>query len=478
VGLLAVLPVLLTVEALRQRGLGWDFRAFYLAGNAYLAGASPYPGHALSALANKQGFVYPAPVAALFVPFAVLPYPLALVLWLLGSVAALGSALWLLGVRDWRVFGALMLTRPAEQAVRLGTLMPALVLLLALVWRLRDREWLVAAAAGLLALSKLFLFPVLIWLAATRRSRAALAGAGGAIVVCVLAWLPLGLATIGSYPKLLSALAGYEQTFSYSLTSLGIALGLSSASSVAISVAAGAAVACAALLVGRTRESLSFRLALAAAFLMSPIVWGHYFVLLAVPLALRRPRLSPVWLAAAWIKPDTLGLRGPALWVALSLLVMAVQLDLVPSLGPWPAVRLPRQANLAVGVALVGGALVAASAAAEPGQTVDATLVPVGGEGARGGAAFVRVDGRELCWRVWTQAVPAETGSLRVEDVRAAARLTLRAVIGADGQSQGCARLDRGGVAVSRALVRRPAASRLVLTLRSGDAIGGAFRRT
>jgi len=36
-------------------------------------------------------------------------------------------------------------------------------------------------------------------------------------------------------------------------------------------------------------------LALAAGFAASPIVWMHYFLLLLVPLALARPRLSPLW---------------------------------------------------------------------------------------------------------------------------------------------------------------------------------------
>jgi hypothetical protein len=36
-------------------------------------------------------------------------------------------------------------------------------------------------------------------------------------------------------------------------------------------------------------------LALAAALAASPIVWVHYFLLLLVPVALSRPRLSPVW---------------------------------------------------------------------------------------------------------------------------------------------------------------------------------------
>jgi hypothetical protein len=35
---------------------------------------------------------------------------------------------------------------------------------------------------------------------------------------------------------------------------------------------------------------------LAAALVMTPILWLHYLVLLAVPIALARPRLSPLWL--------------------------------------------------------------------------------------------------------------------------------------------------------------------------------------
>jgi hypothetical protein len=36
-------------------------------------------------------------------------------------------------------------------------------------------------------------------------------------------------------------------------------------------------------------------LAIAAAFVLSPIVWRHYFVVLLVPLALAYPRLHPAW---------------------------------------------------------------------------------------------------------------------------------------------------------------------------------------
>jgi len=37
--------------------------------------------------------------------------------------------------------------------------------------------------------------------------------------------------------------------------------------------------------------------AVIGAVMVSPIVWGHYYVLLALPIALARPRLSLLWFA-------------------------------------------------------------------------------------------------------------------------------------------------------------------------------------
>lgn len=39
----------------------------------------------------------------------------------------------------------------------------------------------------------------------------------------------------------------------------------------------------------------SFVLAVGAALACSPIVWLHYFAILLVPVAISRPRLSPLW---------------------------------------------------------------------------------------------------------------------------------------------------------------------------------------
>jgi len=475
--LFGALPVALLVASLRAPGLGWDFRAFYLGAQRYLAGRSPYPGHSLAALADKQGFVYPAPVAAFFVPLALLPYALALGLWLAGSVAALAAGLRVLGVRDWRCLGALFLTHPAQQAVRLGTLMPALMLLLALLWKYRDRVAVAAPLCAVLAVSKLFLFPMIVWLAVTRRTRTALLALAAVAVLCVLGWLPIHFASIASYPSLLHALSSFEQTFSYSLTSLGVALGLSSNAATSVAIAAGIAFLAVAASLGRRSELLAFCLALAASFALSPIVWGHYFVLLAVPLALRRPELSPVWLAAIWIKPDTLQMHAPAVWIGLAVLVMLVQLDLVP-LGRLPAARLSLRARQSLGAATVVALLIASSAAGEPGLTRDATLVAARGAG-EGGAASVRIDSaaHEVCWRLWTEALPAGDATVTIR-AEVGPALRRRTRLEEDGEAGGCARLTRSDEAIAAGLSGRPADYDLVVQPPGLAPISGSFRRT
>ena len=61
----------------------------------------------------------------------------------------------------------------------------------------------------------------------------------------------------------------------------------------------------------RDRDVATLTLALAAAFAASPIVWVHYFLLLLVPLALTRPRLSLLWFVPFAFQP-----LGEAAWPA------------------------------------------------------------------------------------------------------------------------------------------------------------------
>jgi hypothetical protein len=46
----------------------------------------------------------------------------------------------------------------------------------------------------------------------------------------------------------------------------------------------------------REQDRRSLTIILAASLVLSPVVWNDYFVLLLVPVALARPRLSALWL--------------------------------------------------------------------------------------------------------------------------------------------------------------------------------------
>ena len=82
---------------------------------------------------------------------------------------------------------------------------------------------------------------------------------------------------------------------------LGRTLGLDETPAQAVSLVLGAAILVAAWHAARTardadaRDARSLVLVLAAAMALTPILWHHYLVLLLVPIAMARPRLSPLW---------------------------------------------------------------------------------------------------------------------------------------------------------------------------------------
>src|SRR5581483_10010850 len=62
----------------------------------------------------------------------------------------------------------------------------------------------------------------------------------------------------------------------------------------------------------------AFAAAVAAALVLSPIVWMHYLVVLVVPIALTAPRFALPWLLPAlafWPLTDTHRLLGVGLWI-------------------------------------------------------------------------------------------------------------------------------------------------------------------
>jgi hypothetical protein len=122
---------------------------------------------------------------------------------------------------------------------------------------------------------------------------------------------------------MLATLTRVEGGRSYSLFALLLSAGASTTlSRVALLVAAVALVAAIIVMARRPGgEERSFGLALAASLLLSPIVWAHYFILLLIPIALSRPRLSPLWFAplAFWLTTPTAHSQGSSARIVISL---------------------------------------------------------------------------------------------------------------------------------------------------------------
>src|SRR5262249_56827919 len=95
----------------------------------------------------------------------------------------------------------------------------------------------------------------------------------------------------------------------------GVGVVLSLATVVAVSFAAR----------GDDGDRRSLAVAVIASLLVTPLVWLHYLLLLFVPIALYRPRLSGLWFMplVLWVTPTTHS-HGTTWRIALALGVVAV----------------------------------------------------------------------------------------------------------------------------------------------------------
>lgn len=289
----------------RPEALGWDFRvAYYPAGEAVADGRSPYtadPGD--PALDERTLYAYPPQLAFIVAPLTVLPIDVAVVVAVVALLASVFAALALVGVRDIRCFAAVVIWAPTWNALEMANASALLALLLALVWRYRTTLRPLALALGSMVSLKLFLWPLVVWAAATRRSRAAALAIVMGVVLTGLSWALIGFAGFATYPELLDRLAGQE---SYSIKGMAAAVGVGAAAAYALTLAVTALLLVLCLRFARDDDDArAFTAAVVAALAVSPVVWVHYLVLLAVPLALVRPRFSALWLLpiVLWLVP-------------------------------------------------------------------------------------------------------------------------------------------------------------------------------
>jgi hypothetical protein len=304
-----------------------DLGVFLRAASKVVAGESPYT------FRGDETFAYPPLLAFLAVPFHWLGDSAATVLWTLLSLVAIAAALWLLGLRDWRCYALAAVFPFTRSAVGLGTVGPLLLLAVGGAWRWRDQLFRSGAAVGATIALKLFLWPLAAWLAFTGRARTAVASLALALAFALLPWAIIGFAGIEAFPDVLRRLSDDEATSSYSVMALTVRAHLPEAFGVVLSVVAAATLLGFAAWYARDgrrtpreRDVGVLTLALAAGLAASPIVWIHYFLLLLVPLALTRPRLSALWFVPFAYLPlgETAWPAGDARKLALALVTTLV----------------------------------------------------------------------------------------------------------------------------------------------------------
>ena len=291
-----VVVVSLFARAAQDDVVAVDFRQFYRAAETILAGESPYSATGEPLTEWGGPYPYPPLPALVATPLTTVAMDTAGLLVMAALVVAVLATLVVLDVRDWRCYGFVLLWPPVISAIQTGNLTIWLALACALAWRFRDRPRAVSASIGITLAAKLFLWPLVVWLAATRRLVSAVftCVTGGGLLL--LSWAAVGFSGFAGYPDLLRTLEEAVGEDSYTAYIVALDLGASSGLARAIWLALGLALLAAVVLVARRgAERSAFILAIAAALALTPIVWLHYFALLVVVVALAQPRLGVAW---------------------------------------------------------------------------------------------------------------------------------------------------------------------------------------
>ncbi len=299
---LIALPTLFLVVFVRvalsnRRELAFDFRhAYWTAGHRLLAGADPYTWtHAQ--VDRGVAFVYPALSAVMFAPLALMPRHFGAVLFTFVSIAMTPATLWMLRVRDWRVYAITMLWLPVFAAWQTANETTFLVFGVACLWRYRDNPRIAALITVVEISLKPLMWPLAVWLLATRRWRASVYGLLMGLVINAGAWWIVGFGEIRQYLHVsgMDARAAWRTGYGVAafIAHLGFGHRVGEAVTVLLVAILVAAVAYAGI--AKRDEFRALTLTLALTLVAAPMVWNHYFTLLLIPLALRCPRFNWLW---------------------------------------------------------------------------------------------------------------------------------------------------------------------------------------
>lgn len=350
--LLIVGPIVLygrlVVDPARRELLALDLVHSYLpAARAVLDGLSPYPPLGDASIASGTAYVYPPLVALVVIPLLALPLLAVQCGALLVGLLSVAATLWLLGVRDVRCYSVALLWAPVLAAVQVANVSLLFALGTALAWRWRERELRCGAVAGVLLAVKLFTWPLVIWLALTRRIRGAALAICVAAVTVVSSWAAIGFAGLTGYRATLEELEDHFAPTSYSVLAVALDAGLDETAARAVWLGCAiVAVLTVTWFAARADERRAFTVAVAATLVCTPVIWLHYFALLLIPVALASPGFSWLWLTPMllWVGSGTgNGDAWETVWVmtgALLTVALCLRPDARTSSSPSPVARM------------------------------------------------------------------------------------------------------------------------------------------
>ena len=285
--------LLLVVAAPAMRGgagFGFDFACYYDAAARFVAGEGLYLARTLEGPFIHGGpgtYVYAPPLAVALVPFTVWSFPDATMVWFAARVVLLALAIALMPVRAtirFATFGFMALSASLLSDLSLGNVNVPLLLGVVIGWRWLDRPVGAVALAATMTVRPQLAVIVAWWLLRRRWRLVALATTTGAAVL--VATLPL--VGIGAYTDFLRLLRNIRLTgapHNVSLDALARSAGLAEPLATAAFLA-GAMVAIGAVVASRRLDTeAAFVVVTSASLLLTPLLWPHYLVVLALPAA-------------------------------------------------------------------------------------------------------------------------------------------------------------------------------------------------
>jgi hypothetical protein len=271
-------------------------------------------------------------ILAVGVPFSFLPFAVGAAVFGVVLMACSAIALWIVGLRDWRCYAATLLSVPILGSAGYGNPTPLVLLAVAIAYRTRRDSLHPALAIAAAVIVKPFALPLFAWLG-VRRAGVALAVF---VTVVVAGWASIGFDGFIRYPELLNNLTAAQGSHGASIYALTLGLGVDRHLAVGCALAAAVAV----LIAGRA----SFESAILASLLGPTIIWGGYYMLLFVVLAIRSPRFSWRWLIGLCYVPQMFDPGAPRPTWAIALAIAGAFFVTLPGLRPISAATLSSRA--------------------------------------------------------------------------------------------------------------------------------------